>query len=227
AGTVSKFVPSEFNLDYKLPEDILVYPPKLQPVEAAEELARYPHLSWTLLRNGIFLDYLGLPCKPIQTSLTPLWLFLDLDHKMCHVPDDGSQTLVLTHSSDVARYLERLICLPGEQWPRESAVIGNKLQPKDIVSIAEQATGQKFEIVFDLRDNIRGGKPVILPSNTKQEVLGGDMETLYAVVAGTILAAAGNGYDIPGTDLSTLFPDVRRTTIEDFLKSCWALKTKA
>lgn len=76
-------------------------------------------------------------------------------------------------------------------------------------------------------DNIRAGKPAVLPSNTKQEVLGGDMETLNAVVAGTILAAAGNGYDIPGTDLSALFPDVRKTNIEDFLRSCWALKMKA
>lgn len=128
--------------DILITSSILVYPPKLQQVEAAEELAKYPHLSWTLLRNGIFLDYLGLPYKPIKTSLTPLWLFLDLDHKICHVPEEGTQTLVLSHSSDVAKYVERLICLPGDKWPRESAVIGNKLQPKDIVGIAEKATGK-------------------------------------------------------------------------------------
>ena len=69
-------------------------------------------------------------------------MFVDIDHEQCVFPGDGSQPLILTHSTDLAAYIERLIGLPARDWPRETLAASNKLQVKDLESLVKKATGK-------------------------------------------------------------------------------------
>jgi nucleoside-diphosphate-sugar epimerase len=83
-----------------------------------------------------------MPHNPKQTYISPFWVFVDIDHEKCVFPGDGSQPLVLTHSTDLAACIERLIGLPAQDWPRESLVVSNKLRVKDLASLVKKVTGK-------------------------------------------------------------------------------------
>jgi hypothetical protein len=85
-----------------------------------------------------------MPHNPKKTHISPFWVFIDIDHEQCVFPGDGSQPLILTHSTDLGAYIERLIGLPVKDWPRESLIASNKLQVKDLASLAKKTTGKEF-----------------------------------------------------------------------------------
>lgn len=111
-------------------------------LECEEELKRHPELTYTLIRNGLFLDYLAMPYGPMPTNLKPLWLFLDLPHQRLVIPGDGTDHVVFTHTADLAACIERLVALPAEQWPREALLQGNRIQVKDLVEITRRISGE-------------------------------------------------------------------------------------
>lgn len=110
-----------------------------------EELKLHPNLTWTLIRNGLFLDYLAMPTGPKPSNLLPWSIFVDLQHKLSVLPGDGTQMLNLTHSTDLAAYIERLISLPAEKWPRESKIQANHIQVKDLAAMVKKVTGKTFD----------------------------------------------------------------------------------
>jgi hypothetical protein len=116
------------------------YPPRKLYIEAAEELNRHPHLTASLVRNGFFMDYLGLPFA--ETHLHPLYFVLDLKSLQAAIPGDGKAHAVFTHTRDVGRYTRELLKLPAEQWPRECAIRGERIALEDVVKVAEGVTGK-------------------------------------------------------------------------------------
>ena len=83
-----------------------------------------------------------MPHNPKKTYISPFWVFVDIDHEQCVFPGDGSRLLVLTHSTDLAAYIERLVGLPSKDWPRESLIASNKLQVKDLEPLVKKITGK-------------------------------------------------------------------------------------
>lgn len=58
------------------------------------------------------------------------------------MPGDGTKTVIFTHSKDLAAFIERLIGLPANEWPRESLIMPNKIQLRHIPHIAKKVTGE-------------------------------------------------------------------------------------
>lgn len=115
------------------------YPPRVDQLKAIEELQQHPQLTYTLIRNGNFLDYLGLPFA--ETYLKPLYMVLDLQAAEAAIPGDGTSTVAFTHTTDVGKLVAALLDVPAAQWPLESTVIGEKIVLNDLISLAEQVTG--------------------------------------------------------------------------------------
>ncbi|ORY11781.1 NmrA family transcriptional regulator [Clohesyomyces aquaticus] len=222
SGTVTKFIPSEYYIDFHAPipgSDLFT---NFQ-LEAEAELLRHPQLTWTLIRAGIFLDHLTMPHNPKQTYISPYWVFVDIDHQKCVFPGDGSQPLVLTHSMDLAAYIEHLIGLSAKDWPRESLVASNKLQVRDLASLAKKVTGNDFQVIYDSSEAIHKGLITPLPSN--QPVFSDPVkgELFHEVERQVMLSMLSHAHVLPGTDLADLFPDVKKTNIEQFFKEGWEL----
>jgi hypothetical protein len=213
-------------------------------LEAEAELLRHPQLTWTLIRVGIFLDHLTMPHNPKPTYISPFWVFVDIDHEECVFPGDGSQPLVLTHSKDLAAYIECLVGLPAKDWPRESLVASSKLQVKDLASIVKKVTGihftsilkkgirqfltlilgKDFQVTYDSLEALRNGRVTQLPSNEPVFSDPAKGKLLHQVELQVMLSMLSHAHKLPGKDLAELFPDVETTDIEDFLRKGWALK---
>ncbi len=212
------------------------------PLEAEAELWRHPQLTWTLIRGGIFLDHLTMLHDSKKTYISPFWAFVDIGHEQCVFPGDGSQLLVLTHSTDVAAYIERLVGLPSKDWPRESLIASNKLQVKDLEPLVKKLTGKHpniqesiskfltliigkdFKVTYDSVEAIHKGHITPLPSNQAvfEEPAKGEM--FREVELQVMLSMLSNAHDLPGKNLAELFPDVQTTSIEDFFRAGWTLK---
>ncbi|KPM42090.1 hypothetical protein AK830_g4484 [Neonectria ditissima] len=223
SGTVTKFIPSEYYIDFHAPipgSDLFT---NFQ-LEAEAELLRHPQLTWTLIRNGIFLDHLTMPHNPQTTYISPYWVFVDIDHEQCVFPHDGLQPLVLTHSADLAAYIECLIGLPAKDWPRESLVASNKLQVRDLGSLVKKITGKDFKITYDSVEAIHDGHVTALPSNQAVFQDSSKGELFREVKRQVMLSMLSNAHQLPGKNLAELFPEVQATNIEDFLRAGWTLK---
>ncbi|USP76413.1 SwnN [Curvularia clavata] len=223
SSTVTKFIPSEYYIDFHSPipgSDLFT---KFQ-LEAEDELSRHQQLTWTLLRAGIFLDHLAMPYNPKKTYISPFWVFVDMDHEMCVFPDDGSQPVVLTHSTDLATYIERLVGLSANQWPRESVVASNRLQVKDLATLIKKVTGKEFNVIYDLVEDIHKGLITPLPSNQSVFNDPAKGELLHRVQMQVMLSMLSHAHNLPGKDLTELFPDVQQTEIEQFIREGWAIK---
>lgn len=70
-----------------------------------------------------------------------------MDYERCVFPGDGSQPLVLPHSTDLAAYIENFVGLPSKDWPRESLVASNKLQVKDLEPLVKKNIGDQPNIL--------------------------------------------------------------------------------
>ncbi|EGD97142.1 hypothetical protein TESG_04556 [Trichophyton tonsurans CBS 112818] len=223
SGTVTKFIPSEYYIDFHSPipgSDLFT---NFQ-IEAEEELMRHPQLTWTLIRVGIFLDHLTMPFNPKPTYITPYWVFVDIEHEECVFPGDGSQPLVLTHSTDLAAYIECLVGLPANEWPRESLVASNKLQVKDLQDLIKKNTGREFRVTYDSVESIHKGQITLLTSNRPvfDDPLKGKL--FKEVEVQVMLSMLSNAHDLPGKNLAELFPEVHVTNIEDFFRAGWEMK---
>ncbi|ETS81350.1 hypothetical protein PFICI_06352 [Pestalotiopsis fici W106-1] len=227
SGTVSKFIPSEYHLDFHVPIQGIELSFKSYQLRSEEELERHPQLTWTLIRNGLFLDYLAMPFHPKPTNLMPWSIFVDLQHEICVLPGDGTQMMVFTHSADLAAIVERLIDIPGDRWPRESLIEGNKFQLKDLIQILERVTGKSFTVIYDSVEDIQRGQITQLPSNRDlfaQEQWGNLYQLVEKEAMFTLLS---DGYNLGGESLMDMFPEVQITRIETFLRDAWTCKSQA
>ena len=83
-----------------------------------------------------------MPYHAKPTDMMPWCVFIDLQHELCVLPGDGTQTMIFTHSRDLAAFVERLVGLPADKWPLESLIMPNKIRLNDIPQIVKQITGR-------------------------------------------------------------------------------------
>lgn len=94
-------------------------------------------LEWTIICNGFFLDYFGLP--KVKTYLTPVTILVDIAAAKAGIPGSGDVPVVFTYSHDVAKYIAEALTL--DKWEKESYVIGAKATLNDLVKVAEDVRG--------------------------------------------------------------------------------------
>jgi hypothetical protein len=104
---------------------------------AIEKLKATPQLQYTRFITGTFMDYFGPPTIP--THLRTISLLLDMEHNRAAVPGDGNIPIVLSHSTTIAAFVAASLDL--ESWPEASFIIGQRLTPNELVSIAESVKG--------------------------------------------------------------------------------------
>lgn len=117
------------------------YKARLRFLEAEKELERHSQLDYTLIRIGVFMDYLGQPYMPTTLSNT-LYCLVDLPALKINIPGNGMQPVVFTHTTDVGQSIAALLDLEAEAWPRESAIIGKRLTLNDLVKLYKKLWGR-------------------------------------------------------------------------------------
>lgn len=98
---------------------------------------RETDLQWTIVSNGVFLDYFAI--SRIKSYLRPHPMVIDIESRMAAIPGTGDVAITFTYSFDMAKFL--VASLDLQEWPEESKIAGDTLTWNEFVRLAEEATG--------------------------------------------------------------------------------------
>ncbi len=134
SSVTKRYIPSVWGVKYRREHSwFSIAATKLEVFEALEKT----QLEWTVISNGFFLDYWGIP--KIKTYLSPQTLVLDVAGKKAAIPGTGGKPIVFTYTGDVAKFTAKLLTL--EKWEPVSYIVGDKLSWEEFVKLAEEITG--------------------------------------------------------------------------------------
>jgi nucleoside-diphosphate-sugar epimerase len=89
------------------------------------------------------MDYFGPQGAPSQLKTLPL--LIDHQSRKAIIPGDGNTPVVLTHSTDVGKFIAAALDIP--EWREKSLVIGDKLTLNELVERAEEAAKSEFSLL--------------------------------------------------------------------------------
>ncbi|KAF1917329.1 hypothetical protein BDU57DRAFT_513529 [Ampelomyces quisqualis] len=154
--TVKKFIPSEFGIRYT--KDILSFYPAGQWWIDAADLLRESHLQFTRIILGWTLDHYGIPGVP--SNMNPFSYAIDFHNHRAAIPGDGKAPVAFLHSSDLAKYI--LAMLEQDSWPEYSAFAGDRMSWGDLLKLAEEVTGTKWDVTYDPIEKLEKGEGTVL-----------------------------------------------------------------
>ncbi|KAI5455875.1 hypothetical protein BGZ63DRAFT_436414 [Mariannaea sp. PMI_226] len=201
--TVTTFVPS----------DNFPFPATEYKVAAVKKLRDIPGIQYTRFLSGMFMDYYGPPQAP--TRMNTMTIVIDHENHKAVVPGDGNIPVVLTHTTDVARFVAASLDL--KEWPEASFIRGDKLTLNKLVAIAESIQGCKYDISYDKITDLKAGKNTELPINaTRYEFLPKEVMDRISQISG--LAIANGWMDLNGPLLNDRFPELKPMSVKDFFE---------
>ena len=117
SGTVKRFVPSEWAIDFAYDDEHLPLPEPWKALkrEALAEIKKYSNLEFTSFHNGFFMDYFGIPHAP--SHMPPEVPFIDIAAAKAALPGNGDENkVVFTYTKDVAKFVRKAI-ESTDPWP--------------------------------------------------------------------------------------------------------------
>jgi len=215
SSVTKRFIPSDFGVTYK-PEHTKLLPFVQHKLDAVEALKK-SSLEYTLVSNGFFLDYYGLPKVP--SYLPPFTLALDIANNAAAIPGTGDTPIVFTHTFDVAKFVTALLDL--KEWPTQSIVIGDKITWNKALALAEKAKGTKFTVAHDDLDKLQTFQISELPAHVPVYPFFPKEQLQYILAVFGLWTATGE-FDLPqGKTLNSVFPDIKPKTFADIVNEGW------
>lgn len=83
------------------------------------------------------MDYWGMP--HVQTNLQPFTFGINIAKREAAIPGDGNDVICMTYTYDVANYVIKALDL--DEWPEFSIIVGDEVTYNQILSMAEEITG--------------------------------------------------------------------------------------
>ncbi|KAI9147443.1 NmrA-like family protein [Paramyrothecium foliicola] len=186
--------------------------------EAHAQLEKTKDLQWTVVHNGYFLDYFGIP--KVKSHMQPVTLILDIPHHRAAIPGTGDTPVIFTHTTDVAKYVVAL--LDADSWGKVSNIVGDRVTLNQFLRLAEAATGAKFDVTHDSVEKLQKGEITELPNHIPayQFFPKQFMQPLLATFALWMEQGRFN-YHTPNL-LNDQFPNIKPMTVEEVLNKAWA-----
>ncbi|CAG9954369.1 unnamed protein product [Clonostachys rosea f. rosea IK726] len=223
SSTVKRFIPSEFNVDYDLPDSILPYPDKKFHIIGRRELEK-TQLEFTYIYPGMFMDYFAMP--NLETHLRELCIVIDNTNRVAYVPGDGEAKMAMTYTKDVARYTA--LALEMQTWPRVLTTTASTLTINQLVALIEKNLGEKIEVTYESIETLEKHDNKVLPRNIPlADHFPEGLEQVKALAADLGASIALGAYDFDtlkdATNLVDEFKDKTEppTTIERLLEQAF------
>lgn len=193
---VKRFAPSEWATD----NDIAKIP-DYEPKHRIHDYLKTTKLEYTLFHNGIFMDYFAANGE--TGYLQDLRFVVNSVEHKATIPGTGDELVAFTKATDVGKFV--VAALELKTWPEKSAMASEVLTYNQVVDIAEDVLQTKFDRTYLSVDQLRAN---LKPSPAF-------MENFYW----DIMIALAEGRMTYATNLNTLGPHVRPTTIREFLQT--------
>ncbi|RKK31761.1 hypothetical protein BFJ71_g15057 [Fusarium oxysporum] len=143
-------------------------------------------------------------------------IVLDIPGRKAVIPGNPNQPLVFTYTKDVGNFTAKLLTL--EKWEPVSYIIGDRLTWKEFTQLAEEATGDKFEVTYDSVDLLKSGKITELPSHEALYPFFPKPELQGMLAQFGILFDQGAMDFQPEKSLNDIFPEIKTVTARDVLE---------
>ncbi|KAG6368499.1 hypothetical protein INS49_002708 [Diaporthe citri] len=119
----------------------------------------YPEDGVTILPP---LEHYFISLKALEATSLDV-IVVDREHNAAGIPGDGDEPVTLTYTFAVARFV---VAAPDlEAWPRELRVVGDELTFNELVAIAEEVKGAKFEVAYDSVEKLKSSQITELPGH--------------------------------------------------------------
>lgn len=231
---VKRFIPSEFNVEYDVGDDVLPYPEKKFHLAARRELEKTSTFEYAYIYPGMFMDYFGLP--KVESSLRPLCFFVDPEKGLAVLPDDGEAKMSMTFTTDAARYIA--LALDLETWPRILTTVVSTVSLNELVRLVEKSLGRKLQVLYQPLEKLLKHDAIDLPTNLQiakeyPERFPGGLGQLRGLIADLEAGVALGAYDLSKMtghlDLANVFEGAAAAprTIEDLVEEAWGVATSA
>ncbi|KAF7177894.1 hypothetical protein CNMCM7691_006370 [Aspergillus felis] len=215
SSSTKRLIPSEYGICYN--EEHAALFPIVKGKLAATQKLRSTSLEYTLVSNGFFLDYYGLP--KAKSYLQPFVFAVDMANNAATIPGSGDTPVVFTHTFDVANFVAALV--GHADWPERSIIIGDKKTWNDFVAIAEEIKGVKFNITYDNEEMLKNSQVTELPSHPSIYPFL-PKEHLQHILAVFGFWTAVGDFDLPEEDtLNSRFPNIKTRTVHEVLGQGW------
>ncbi|CEJ55394.1 hypothetical protein PMG11_01655 [Penicillium brasilianum] len=215
SSSTKRFIPSEFSF-IQTPELLPIDPSIQYWLDAADRL-KSSSLTYTRVIPGFFMDYWGMPHA--KTNLQPCVFGIDIANGVAAIPGDGNDVICMIYTYDLANYLVRMLEL--EDWPEFSVFVGDQVTYNEILAIAEDIKGEKFNTSYDSVDQINAGSVTVPPMPSTM----GSPEELKEVTALVSRLTVAGVFDLPKENrMSDRFPEVRPVKFKEFMAKCWVEK---
>ncbi|RYP55626.1 hypothetical protein DL769_010103 [Monosporascus sp. CRB-8-3] len=158
---VQRFIPSEFNVEYNVGDNVLPYPEKRFHIAARQELEKTSTLEYAYIYPGMFMDYFGMP--RVISNLRPLCFFIDPANGQAVLPGDGEAKMSMTFTTDAARYIA--LALELDEWPRIMTTAASTVSLNELVRLVEKSLGRQLEVHYQPVEKLLKHETVDLPTN--------------------------------------------------------------
>ena len=158
---VKRFIPSEFNVEYDVGDEVLPYPEKRFHLAARRELDSTSTLEYAYIYPGMFMDYFGLP--RVESSLRPLCFFVDPASGQAVLPGDGEAKMSMTFTTDAARYI--VLALELDKWSRVMTTSTSTITLNELVRLVEKSVGRKLQVRYQPVKKLLKHEAIDLPTN--------------------------------------------------------------
>ncbi|KAH8688704.1 hypothetical protein BGW36DRAFT_434003 [Talaromyces proteolyticus] len=213
--TTKRFVPSEFGFPQRDEDGDLF--PSIPMKHASRRALETSSLEWTIVYNGYFMDYFGMP--RISSYLAPYVVLLDIPGNAAAIPGDGNKPVTFTHTSDVGRFVAA--SLDFEKWTPVSFIIGDKMTMNEAVKLAEKAKGIEFKVDYDDLVKLKRGEVTELPSQNSR----------YSICPKEFVQATNSAFGIwidrgdldfdENMSLNRKLPEIKPIKLKEFLQKAW------
>ncbi|KAM5356921.1 hypothetical protein ACJ41O_003567 [Fusarium nematophilum] len=229
SGTVKRFAPSEFGIDYVeaakqgypcvLP-GLEGYKGSQYKIQAFEKL-KSTKLEYTRYIIGFLMDYYGFPAESIP--VLPLAVVLDVDNLKAAIPGAGNDKVTLTHSQTIGKLVSASLDL--EKWPEKSWIAGETLTWREALEIVQEARHVTFDVRYDMEEDLKESRITELPANIPRYAIAAK-PFLDGILSLWSLGFIWGWFDISsakGEDqtLNDMFPEFQTLGFAKYIKRCW------
>ncbi|KAF5613859.1 isoflavone reductase like IRL [Fusarium subglutinans] len=187
----------------------------------AQDELRKTNLEWTSIHIGFFLDFWGSSKSAAKSNLHTPSTFVDIKHRAAAIPGSGDVPVTFTYSRDVAKFVAALLNL--DKWDEATYSIGDKVTFNELVKIAEEATGDKFKVVYDSVETLEKGELSELPGHEAMFAnIPAPKAVMKKVMSAYGLLAESGGFNLDESKaLNKDFPNIKPITVREFLEDAW------
>ncbi|KAJ5637145.1 hypothetical protein N7490_007024 [Penicillium lividum] len=213
ASTVTRFITSEFS--YFTSEERKEVDPGVKWFLDAADLLKTTKLIWTRPICGAFMDFIGLPCT--RSNMPRMQIVLDVLHREACLPGDGNVPICMIYSFDAMTLVAKL--LEVEEWSEITVCNGDDTTLAEVVRIAEEICGQKFDTKYLKEEDIASGNIPIL-QYPKETGIQPEELLHYSVFSYQLYLSRGFEIPVKGR-IGDRFPGFKPRTARQFLEETW------